>query len=33
MTDVLAIEVYRNASGGVSPAPSYWVDPNDPLNR
>jgi hypothetical protein len=33
MVDVLSIEVYRNAAGGVSSAPSTWDDPNDPLNR
>jgi hypothetical protein len=33
MTDVLSIKVYRNASGGFSPAPTTWDDPNDPLNR
>jgi len=33
MSDVLSIEVYRDASGGVSVAPSTWDDPNDPLNR
>ena len=33
MGSVLAIKVYRDASGGVSSAPSYWDDPNDPLNR
>ena len=33
IADVLSIEVYRNASGGLSSAPSYWDDPNDPLNR
>jgi hypothetical protein len=33
MTDVLAIETYRDASGGVSSAPSTWDDPKDPLNR
>jgi hypothetical protein len=33
MVDVLSIKVYRDASGGVSSAPSTWDDPNDPLNR
>lgn len=33
VTDVLAIETYRDASGGVSPAPVNGDDPNDPLNR
>lgn len=32
-TDVLAVKVYRDASGGTSAAPSYWNDPNDPFNR
>jgi hypothetical protein len=31
--DVLSVKVYRDASGGVSSAPSTWDDPNDPLNR
>lgn len=33
VTDVLAIETYRDAAGGLSPAPPSWDDPNDPLNR
>ena len=33
MGDVLSIKVYRDASGGVSPAPATWDDPNAPLNR
>lgn len=33
MVDVLSIVLFRDASGGVSSAPSTWDDPNDPLNR
>ena len=33
MADVLSIVLFRDASGGVSSAPTTWDDPNDPLNR